>query len=137
MRGSIAEMYVMFCEFCRWFQMCKSNFIPFVGGLFHCCVLEDSPRTLVKDRYFWSAMKRLNTCPLKVILFKHLHKWSMDSLLGMVDCPGQNVRWCHWLNVPGEHLAPHCVPAGMAGIDTIGFMVNTWESTEDTDFPYV
>lgn len=61
----------------------------------------------------------------------------MDSLLGVVDYLGWKVRRCHWLNMPGEHLAPICVPAGMAGIDTIGFMVNTWEPMEGADFPYV
>lgn len=137
LRDRIVEMYVMFHEFYSFCQRCMSSFIPFADRYF-IAMFREIPQEHLRDKGISEGtMNKLNTCPVKVILLKNLCKRSMDSLLGLVDCPGQNIRWCHWQKLPGENLAPCGVPVGMAGIDAIGFTMNIWEPAEGTDFPCV
>lgn len=86
------EMYVMFHEFYSFCQRCMSSFIPFADRYF-IAMFREIPQEHLRDKGISEGtMNKLNTCPVKVILLKNLCKRSMDSLLGLVDCPGQNIR---------------------------------------------
>lgn len=86
------EMYVTFHEFYSFCQRCMSSFIPFADRYF-IAMFREIPQEHLRDiGISVGTMNKLNTCPVKVILLKNLCKWSMDSLLGLVDCPGQNIR---------------------------------------------